>query len=364
MPWSTFSRAPAAPQYVWQNVLQRGCLYAGIAPPGFGKTAAAISIALHIGAGVALHGLDVVRSRVLFLCGENPADVRLRAIATCAVLGLPASDLDDWVYFTQRPFAIDDSAALAAFVAEAAPLGPFGLLVIDTGPAHSRADDENDNRAMHELAMAMRDLMTPLGNPATLALMHPAKGATRDSLAPRGGSAFSGSIDGEIGCWQDPPGTVEFFHRAKFRGPGFAPMFFKLHRHTFPDLVDNFGSPAVTVVAVPIAGARRTPVHKLTGAKRVAVNALHECYDGAAQLVPPTLLRALGADAPDRVVSEADWRTGCIALGISDGTDDAKNKAFRRARRELLDLGIVATRDDFYWLPAWVGGSLAVGDDE
>jgi hypothetical protein len=120
--------------------------------------------------------------------------------------------------------------------------------VIDTGPAHSAAEEENDNREMHRLAMAIRELMHGLGEPALVALMHPAKAATRETLQPRGGGAFSGSIDGELCAWNEA-GVVELFHRTKFRGPGFTPMFFRLERVAL-GVQDNFGANVATVVAV------------------------------------------------------------------------------------------------------------------
>jgi hypothetical protein len=126
-------------------------------------------------------------------------------------------------------------------------------MFIDTGPAHSKADDENDNRAMHELAMAMRDLMEPVGMPCTIALMHPVKGATKDNLLPRGGSAFTGSVDGVLCLWREAIGTPSelFVHSQKFRGRHFEPMFFELAEVQHPTALDNFGDPVFTVVARP-----------------------------------------------------------------------------------------------------------------
>ena len=69
---------------------------------------------------------------------------------------------------------------------------------MDTGPAHSDRDEENSNAQSHELAVALRSLIEPLGRPAVLALMHPIKNATRDNLQPRGGGAFSGGCSDTV----------------------------------------------------------------------------------------------------------------------------------------------------------------------
>ncbi len=201
--------------------------------------------------------------------------------------------------------------------------------------------------------------MAALGDPATVVLMHPAKGATRDSLQPRGGGAFSGSIDGELCAWNED-GLIEFFHRQKFRGPGFDPMFFRLQRLELPEIVDNFGEPAVSVVAVPTDAKPQAKARPpLSGANRVALDALRACYgDGAIEPTEAVLAGIMKCGGqplfpPSAVVPEAAWRDRCYKMAISDGEQPAKATAFRRAHKSLLDLGLVQTFDGHYWLPEW-----------
>jgi hypothetical protein len=359
----TADRRP--PYYVWHRVFQQGCLYCLTALWGHGKTAIAITIAVFAATGRSLCGHNMAACRVLFLCGENPDDVRLRLLAAAAVFGISPAELQGQIYFTRRPFAIDDPAALKDFTDEAARHGPFGLCIIDTGPAHSSAADENDNRQMQALAVALRALMAALGDPATLVLMHPTKGATHDTMAPRGGGAFSGSIDGELFAWNEG-GIVEFAHRSKFRGQGFAPMAFRLEPHQFADMADNFGEPAVSVVAVPTDAKPKTRATTLTSSNRIALDALAECRAFAVQ-PPPTVLNSLfkcngqPAFPPCAVVPEALWRERAYLKGISSGEQHAKATAFRRSRAALIELGLICTYADHYWLPEWCSlGATAV----
>lgn len=282
-PYSVFCANVEAPRYVWHHVLQYGCLYGLTAKWGHGKTAVMLTVAVHAATGQSLGRHPVEKCRVLYLCGENPADVQLRAIAIAQHFEISPEELNAQIYFTRRPFAIDDPRQLNTFIEDALQYGPFGLVVIDTGPAHSAADEENDNREMHALAMAMRKLMEPLGMPATVALMHPTKDAAKDNLQPRGGGAFSGSIDGELCAWQSDE-IIEFFHRTKFRGPGFAPIFFKLQRYTLPGVLDNFGQPVQTILAVE---TDEKPTKKPTGKWRVLVwQAMHELAGLGDEWVP------------------------------------------------------------------------------
>jgi hypothetical protein len=240
-------------EYVWQHILTKGWLYALVANPGSGKTAITLYMAVMLALGRELMGRKTKPCKVLYLCGENPQDVRLRVEVMLLEMGIAADSLNDRIFFTRRPFAIDDAKQLAGFVEDAQAHGTFDVMFIDTGPAHSQAGDENDNRAMHDLAMAMRRLMEPIGMPCTIALMHPIKNAQREDLLPRGGSSFTGSIDGVLCLWQQKKGeAVELFaHSGKFRGRQFESMWFDLKEVAHPTAKDNFGDDVLTVVAVP-----------------------------------------------------------------------------------------------------------------
>lgn len=355
--YTEFTRAMEPPNYIWHRVLQKGCLYALTAKWGHGKTAVMITVAMHVATGRELGGHQVKRQRVLYLCGENPADVQLRTTAAALKFGMDPSELAGQIFFTRRPFALDNEAELKRFVQEASAFGPFGMAVIDTGPAHSSADEENDNREMHKLAMAMRDLMAPLGNPATVALMHPTKEATRDNLQPRGGGAFSGSIDGELCAWQER-GQVDLFHRTKFRGPGFEPMRFALERFQLPEMTDNFGEPVVTVLAVESDCTIPAPIGRkpLTGAIGVAFRALDTALGDlkTCRLLDAEFAAeassALHCRPPEAAVHIDDWRSVSYDMGISDGDSEAKKKAFKRGREKLVADGIVQVWKDMCWL--------------
>jgi hypothetical protein len=259
MPIQAAFAEPLNLDYVVQHILVKGWLYALTANPGSGKTAVSLYMAAMLALGKPFMGRKTVPCKVLFLCGENPQDVRIRTEVMLLDMGIPLEDVTDRIYFTRRPFAIDNKIALIGFVNDVQQHGPFDMMFIDTGPAHSKADDENDNRAMHELAIAMRDLMGPLGMPCTVALMHPVKNATRDNLLPRGGSSFTGSIDGALCLWREGQGSPSelFPHRDKFRGQHFAPLWFDLAQATHPTARDNFGDEVQTVIAKP--GQRELP---------------------------------------------------------------------------------------------------------
>ena len=241
-------------KYVVQNVLARNYVYALTAPWGAGKTAVAVTLAIAVASGDDdIIGFPVDQCRVLYLSGENPGDVSLRAEQTAKHFGVDQALLDKNLCFTLRPFPINDEEVRAGFVREALEHGEFGLVVIDTSSAHSHIDDENGNAEMHRLAQSFRQLGRDLGQgPAVLVLCHPAKQAQKkDDLQPRGGGAFSASIDGELTLMRTSENNfLELSHRMKFRGPGFDSAYFRLDKQTVEGELDNFFSPVRTVVAV------------------------------------------------------------------------------------------------------------------
>lgn len=329
--YKDFSTETDPPFYVWQRVLEKGKLYSLTSRWGHGKTALMINVAMSLAAGRDIGGIRTVQCKVLFLCGENPDDVKLRVRAAAEVMKISAMDLEGNIYFTRRPFAIDDPEQLQMFIRDAKAHGPYGAMIIDTGPAHSCAEEENDNPTMHKFAMSMRDLMEPIGNPATIALMHPTKGATKDNLHPRGGGAFSGSIDGELCAWSDGNGLVEFWHTEKFRGPGFEPLIFQLDRHEFPDIKDNFGAPAIAVIASHVPSTEAKSSRRLDERWKSELTTLAEA--------------AFEAESDD--VHVEVWRSLFYAKSTADSLD-GKRQAFGRIRKKLSENQLVTVKDDVY----------------
>jgi hypothetical protein len=243
------------PCYVWQGVAEKDCLYAITANPGSGKTAIALLMALSMTQGVPLHNRKTMQSKVLYLCGENPNDVKRRFKVLLDSRGLSVDQLKDKIFFTRRPFNIDDDTAREDFLHDAALHAPYDSVFIDTVPAHSGVEEENANAQQQKLAQALRSMGEPLGQPCIFALMHPVKDATRDKLLPRGGSSLTGSIDGVICIWkpsrQSP--SEMFAHQSKFRGHWPESVYFDLQETPVTGVVDNFGDQAMSVIAVEVS---------------------------------------------------------------------------------------------------------------
>jgi hypothetical protein len=326
---SEFTQQARPPSFIWEKVLQRNLVYSATAKWGHGKTALFLTVAIHIALGRDLAGLRVEQTKVLYLAGENPDDIRLRVIAICKEYQFDIRFLDDWLCFSDRSFAINQEDAAEQVALKAKKHGNFGLIIVDTGVAHHDTDEENSNTEMHKFAVACRSFGNAIGNPALVVLMHPTQGATRENLRTRGGGGFAGNIDAELLLWQNEiTKQIEFFHSSKFRGAGFSPLWFDLKTVWIDGFTDNFGNEASSVVV--IAGERKEgkDPKNLSGDKLKVYNA-----------ILPLLSRG-------GVITKEDWRAQFYSENNQRPEEFRKStaaakKSFDRCSNDLLEAGLV-----------------------
>ncbi len=344
-----FINAAKAPEFIVEKVIQRGQIYSFTAKWGHGKTALGLTWAVHIAAGRDFAGFRTLRSRVLYLAGENPADVQLRVISICREFDIDPNELDGWLYFSDKAFPINQSNVCDYFVKEVRKVieDAIDLIFVDTGMAHSELEEENANGKMHKVAVAMRDLAINLYGAGLVVFMHPTQGANAETLRSRGGGAFAGQIDGELLAWQDA-GTrqIKFWHSSKFRGGGFEPVYFDLKRIELDGYDDNFGNKAVSVVALPSTKAKDTDSDELGGNTKKVFDAFVRCAQ------------------TKTLVTDKEWRR--VAYDALGGTNEANQTAYRRAKKALLTSAMVidADKHNAYRLPKPTNADVGLFEGE
>lgn len=184
--------------------------------------------------------------------------------------------------------------------------------------------------------------MEPLGMPCTVALMHPHKSPTKETLLPRGGSAFVGSIDGCLCLWREPgAATTELFpHGQKFRGRPFDSMYFDLVPMDHPTELDNFGDPIGTVIA--------RPGEKPEGGSESSANLPKGVAEAMAMLEAAIEARGYNK-APEGLpfVSAEAWNEYEEQTG-QHATKDSRRQALSRARKKLKESGFLREVKDGY----------------
>jgi hypothetical protein len=239
------------PVWLIDGIVQRSRLYACTSLTGHGKTAVWLFNACMIHAGRMIGQLETFRGDVLFLAGENPADLEARMIGMAKAFNLP---LDRLPFVLPGAFPLNDEEA-EVLKRDIAALGvPLAMIVGDTASSFFPGLDENDNVQARTYAHTLRGLISGcLGSPAVMALCHPTKNADRRTLLPRGGGAFLNELDGNTALWSDSPGEVTELHWCgKIRGPDFSPLGYRL-RPVPTGLIDEKDREEMTIVAEPMS---------------------------------------------------------------------------------------------------------------
>jgi hypothetical protein len=237
-----------APDYIVDDIIQRGRVMTMTAKTGHGKTAVGINVTFSIAHGVPFGGRATEKGKVLFLAGENPDDVRARFLLCADVYGLA---INENMHFLDGIINIEEK--LEIIRQEAIDIGDLTAVIVDTAAAYFHGDDENSNTEMIKYAHTLRKLTELSGKPAAIVPCHPVKNASKDNLLPRGGSAFVNEVDGNLSLWSDDNGkTTQLHWFGKLRGPGFEPIDFELKTETSEKVKDKKGRLIPSVAAHPI----------------------------------------------------------------------------------------------------------------
>lgn len=241
-----FVRAFEPPAFALEPLVAGGHLISLTAHPNGGKTTIMVQVALAVAELVKLPGLEAApNGRVLYLIGENDHNLRGQFVAACQQHGIDPQAARERIDFIPRRLTIAENVATITRLA--AERGGYSLIVVDTRIAYSGSTDENDNTQSYDDAAALRELTRVEGSPAVLVLCHPPKGAARDNLIPRGGSAFYGEIDENLTLWAD--GEDVTLAADKRRIPDFAPIEWRIEPVDLTGYTDHRGRPIRSVIA-------------------------------------------------------------------------------------------------------------------
>ncbi len=256
---ASFTADFVAPEYIIEGVIQRGRLYTLTAPTGSGKTAVMLYASTAIATGMQFCGLECEQGDVLFLAGENPDDVRARVIGTLEFYGVDPSGCR--LHFIPGTFSIRQD--MQRLKEEAAKLPNLIMIVVDTFAAYFDGEDENSNAQSLDFARVVRNLTMIKSKPAIIMPAHPVKNATRQNLAPKGGSSLVNEVDGNLTLWNSD-GLVTLHWQVKHRGPEFEPLNLELKRHECDRIRDRKGRLMPTILAQPVLTIRATQIARDT----------------------------------------------------------------------------------------------------
>ena len=240
------------PEYLVDDIIQGGQLVSLTAQTGVGKTAVSICLALSIAQGIDVGSHGTRKGRVVYLCGENPDDVRMRLKLIFLAQDIDPDDID--LYLVDGTFNIQSAHERLNQVIK--DIGGADVVFVDTLMAFFQGDDDNSNAQMAQYA---RDVLRPItrmpGKPAVVVPAHPTKNARgKDNLVPRGGGAFIAEVDGNLYLERQGESIVTLGF-TKIRGPVFEPMEFALETIEHMRVMDSKGRRLKSVMAKAVSAA-------------------------------------------------------------------------------------------------------------
>jgi hypothetical protein len=316
-----------APTWLIDGLLETETLGLLFGDPGCGKSFLAVDIALAIATGTPFYNRGIQQGAVFYIAGEGFNGLTRRFEAWAKHKRVDIADAP--LFVSNRPAQFLDAAS-AAEVTEAvrelaSKHGDPVLIVVDTVARNFGAGDENSTSEMGKFIAAIDTVKAEFSGSSIMLVHH--TGHSEKQRA-RGSIALKGALDTEYRL--DKVGDVITLTNTKMKdAEPPAAIAFNLESVDLGDQVTS----AVLVETEP-----QKKVKRLSGDQRLAVDAYTEAageeWDGEGDF------NGLGLE-PWREVFYS-WHTG--------DTQGAKQKAFRRARNALVDLGRMTAENDIYHL--------------
>lgn len=296
-----------------------------------GKTFTVLDLVLATALGEEWFGWKTTQCDILYICLESTWGLmgRVKAWTIDKKREVPEN-----VRFILDPFNLTDKKHVRA-ICQLAPKN--GILVIDTLNRATPGSDENSSKDMSIIINAANEIQTAMQG-LVLLVSHSGKDTSKGI---RGHSSLFAALDANIEVVRSGNSDARFIKVDKVKeAEDGAKKFFRLKSVIIGQ--DEDGEDITSCVVEPLDGDRPTESKSLTKSQLYALESLHT---------------AMKQERTDRVHVDV-WRTYFYAGHPADN-DDAKQKAFQRARRELVGIKKVSVFNYTYtWTDRTNGGHV------
>jgi hypothetical protein len=334
--------------WIIKGVIAKGETSSWIGPPGAGKSALIADLAIHAAAGTDWRGYRSKQPCAVVYFALERGDLVKRRLVAQAKRTDDNPDKRPLALVRQivdllRPACVGE--VIATIRAAEAHYGcEVGMIVIDTYAKSIAANggDENSAKDQNMTLANLRRIQEATG--AHVALVgHTGKDETRGA---RGSNAHLADVDLTVQFSGDKDTRSATIIKNN-DGPEGVLTCFKL------DLVvlgkdDDGDDITVAILSDEMPDADNDSSRaKLSKGQRRAMELLERCIidEGKPAPVSNDYPRGIG-----NVVTIETWRTCCVKGGLSTGTKDSADKAFRRAMADLIDMHRVGTWDGLIWI--------------
>jgi hypothetical protein len=326
-----------------ERLLVSGAMSVMYGQSNCGKTFLALDLALHIAQGAPWFGREIAQGPVLYLALEGGNGIRNRIVAYRAEHGLEDARLP--FYMVPQPLNLLDPAGdLAAIIKTAEQVGDEAgasvvLIVIDTLSRAMAGGNENAPEDMTALVAAGDQLRKATGA-HVMWIHHSGKDEARGA---RGHSSLRAATDTEVEVIADGAARRAEVRKQRDLDGG------DIIRFSLKPVelgTNSRGKPVTSCVVDPPNndGEAADPASRLNGNMRRAYEVLRDTITAEG--------KTGHVGVPDRLasVTEQIWRDRFYTSAMPGDEQATKQKAFRRAVKDLFDRRLTAMNAGRVWL--------------
>lgn len=330
----------AGNDYIIKGVLPRTGLAVIWGKPKTGKSFLTSDMMLHVAAGWSYQGRRVQQNPVVYLPLEGTEGFRRRieAFRRKHAAALVGKSMPFYIVPATLDLITERDELEQAITAALAPILPAAI-VIDTLNRSLRGD-ENSAEDMAAYVRAA-DMLRAAFDCLVIVVHHCGVNGDR----PRGSTALTGAADTQIQVERLPDRTIRA--TVEYQKDGAEGDALHARLEVVEIGMDADGEAITSCVVTPAEPTteQATKAVKLSAPCSLALSALRQAVDEAGEVPPASNHIPAGV----KVVSAELWRRYAYAKNISDGEQNAKRMAFKRAAEQLQARGIVGCWQDKAW---------------
>jgi hypothetical protein len=340
--WDDIGELPSR-EYLVKKWLDKNCFSCVYGPNNSGKTFFTADLALHVAMGWEWRGHKVNQGAVIYIAPEGGNGLKERLQALKTHYELEGED----VPFALLPYPIDlchddddarDVSQLIKEAGEALDL-EIALIIADTVSMALHGGDDSSSRDMGAFVVNC-NLIRQETQAHILGIHHPGKDEARGM---RGSTVLISAVDTSIEIKHNKTAEIRTASIEKQRDHAPAEAItFTLKQISLG--VDDDGDPITSCVVVPSDKVPAFKEKRLTGDKAKAMEALYEVLNTNGRKIGNR--RGIPNDV--NCANVEDWRQEFYSR--KEGEQGAKQRAFRRALKDLEDMSRVAYRDELVWI--------------
>jgi hypothetical protein len=350
---SIASRAknPKAVKFMVKGLIESGGMNLISGEYGSGKSFLVFDLAFCVASGIDWHGHKVKQSPVIIIAGEGHEGIDNRFIALSHHYQTP---IPDNLHGSEIAGNFTDEENTSSVYQAVHELGADnGLIIIDTLNRNFGGANENETAQMTKFVNNLDTYFRNSGK-TVIVVHHPNKS---DPNSSRGSNALPGACEGFFSVAKDASDQIKFWC-TKQKNDKEIPsrdnaMYFEFHPIIFPDVFDEDGEPVGSAVLVPTdKPIKSEKKYRPTANESECINSLSYLVKNKSVPISADIKKRYTGvhHESQRMVHHDYWRDECyMRISVNSDKQDAKYKAFDRAKKKLVKESIIVIFDSYVW---------------